>query len=215
MLVAALVDGFNLYYNMNKKKYSKYKWLNFDRMFRKYLNKDDIPEIHYFTTINYNDIVAYRYNKKKYSGKRERHMTLIKAEESKGVFVHYGYFRDTEFICRKCNHTNIIRKEKQTDVSMGAYLAYLAFSRNFDKFIILTADTDLISAVKLVKENAREKKIDLLLPPGVKKSEISKYCDKTFTLDEEVLKDSLFPLIIETKNNEKIVCPEEWRMFKD
>ena len=214
MNVAVLIDGFNLYHSMEKNKFSKYKWLNFSKFFRNYVNSRDKLEIHYFTTINYEDILAFRINPEKQKGKLKRHLELIKAEESYGVIVHYGNFRDTEFTCRKCGHKNIIRKEKQTDVSIGAYLAYLAFSRNFDKFLILSADTDLIGAIKLVKESDSEKRIDLILPPGVDTSEISRHCEKTFIIKEEDLRDSLFPLLFENKKKETLVCPEEWRNMK-
>lgn len=213
MLVAALIDGFNLFHNMNKKKFKQYKWLNFSKMLRNYVNKDDDLEIHYFTTINYQDIVAYKYEKEKYKGKLERHLALIKAEESRGVYVHYGYFRNTEFICKECGHKNIIRKEKQTDVGIGAYLSYLAFSRDIHRFIILSADTDLIPAIELVKKYGEQIRVELLLPPGQIKSKISDYCDNTYQLKEDVLKNSLFPLIFENKNKETIVCPKEWKIL--
>lgn len=210
MKVAALIDGFNLYHSMDNQRYRKYKWLNFSKLFRKYVNSKDKLEIHYFTTINYEDVIDFKINKERSEGKLKRHLELIRAEESKGVFVHYGYFKDTNFECEKCGHRTRIRKEKQTDVGIGAYLAYLAFSRNIDKFIILSADTDLISAIKLVKQNAEEKIINLLLPPDVFHSEISKECNQTFSIKEEDLKDSLFPVFFENKEKEMIVCPKEW-----
>lgn len=214
MKVAVLIDGFNLYHHMDNYKYSKYKWLNFAKFFRNYVNSRDKLEIHYFTTINYEDIRAYKINPEKQKEKLQRHLDLIKAEESYGVIVHYGNFKDTDFTCRECGHKNIIRKEKQTDVSIGAYLSYLAFSRNYEKFLILSADTDLIGAIKLVKENDVNIRIDLLLPPGVKDSDVSNYCDRTFIIKEEELKNSLFPLVFENKKNETIVCPEDWRTKK-
>jgi len=214
MNVAVLIDGFNLYHSMENNMYRKYKWLNFSKLFRNYANSRDKLEIHYFTTINYEDILDFKINKEKSEGKLKRHLALIKAQESYGVIVHYGYFKDTAFICEKCGHKTIIRKEKQTDVSMGSYLAYLAFSRNIDKFIILSADTDLLSAIKLVKENTTDKRIDLLLPPGVIRSDISDHCENTFILREDVLRNSLFPPIFENKNNEKIVCPKEWNYLR-
>lgn len=210
MKVAVLIDGFNLYYHMDNYKFRRYKWLNFSKLFRNYVNSRDNLSIHYFTTINYEDILAYKNKKEKFDEKLKRHLALIKAEESFGVIVHYGYFKDIEFTCRKCGHINFIRREKQTDVGIGSYLTYLAFSLNIEKFIILSGDTDLISAIKIVKENTKQIRIDLVLPPGDTRSEISDYCNNTHILKEDVLRDSLFPISFENKQKELIVCPKEW-----
>ncbi len=211
MRVAVLIDGFNLYHHMDNRRYAKYKWLNFSRFFRHYVNSRDITEIHYFTTVNYEDHFAFRKNEEKYKGKLKRHLTLIKAEEAYGVFVHYGAFRNREFQCPHCKKTFLLQKEKQTDVGLGAYLAYLAFSRGIEKFIILSADTDLISAINLVKENSETKQIQIMLPPGVEESELSKHCDHNHIITESILRDSLFPRIVENKKTgEIIVCPKEW-----
>ena len=211
MLVAVLIDGFNLYHHMDNDRYRKYKWLNFNKLFRNYINKSDQPEIHYFTTIYYEDTIEYRRNPKKIEGKLRRHLNLIQAEKSYGVFVHYGEFKIREFVCEKCRHKNLIWQEKQTDVNLGSYLIYLAFSRDLDNFIILSADSDLIAAIKLVKENSDSKKIRLLLPPGISKSAISKYCDHTHEFTDSILSDSLFPLIFTNKKGETISYPLEWR----
>lgn len=213
MKAAALIDGFNLYFSMNDNRYSKYKWLDFSKLFRNYVNSRDKIEIHYFTTVNYKDIHSYKTDRIRIDGKYKRHMILIEAEETKGVIVHYGNFMDTDYICENCKHHNIRRKEKQTDVNIGAFLSYLAFSRNLEKFIILSADTDMIPAISLVKEISPEKHISLLLPPGYAFSEISKFCDKTYQMEEEILKSSMFPRTVLNEKGEEITCPEEWANF--
>lgn len=208
MKTAALIDGFNLYHNMNNDKYSKYKWLNFYKLFRYVLGTDESLEIHYFTTVNYEDLLNY--NEKEKDAKKQRHLTLIKAEEQHGIISHYGTFRNKEIKCPKCGKKFQRDVEKQTDVGLGAYLTYLAFSLNVKKFIILSADTDLSPAIKLIKSNIRKVKNNLLLPPGVTKTKLSENCNKTIPLTEELLSKCLFPPVFKAVDGKTIKCPPEW-----
>ncbi|MBK6877298.1 MAG: hypothetical protein IPG99_12820 [Ignavibacteria bacterium] len=43
-----------------------------------HVNSRDILEIHYFTTVNYEDLIAFKANEERYRGKQKRHLTLIK-----------------------------------------------------------------------------------------------------------------------------------------
>ncbi len=210
MKVAALIDGFNLYHHMDNSKFRRYKWLNFSRMFAKFKNLNDILEIHYFTTINYEEMADYELNKETYSRKLKRHLILIEAEKSYGVIPHYGHFKKKYELCKKCKKTYAVSREKQTDVAIASFMVYLAFEKKFERFILLTRDTDLISAIRLVKEKLPKIRFTLLLPPGVRSSGISEYCDETKKLTEEILSDSLFPISFTDKVGKKHICPDEW-----
>lgn len=213
MKVAALIDGFNLYYSMNKNRFSKYKWLDFKALFREYVNSRDELEIHYFTTVNYEDTIDYKKDPKRMDEKKIRHMTLIEAERTRGVIVHYGRFEKEKFQC-ECGKWNYFRREKQTDVALGSHLIHLSFSLGFRKFIILSADTDLISAITLVRENIEDVRVDLLLPPGVYESRMSELCDNTFTMSEEKMQKCVFPRIVKNElTGEEIKCPDDWHSF--
>jgi len=212
MKVIAFIDGFNLYYSLeNIDDFRKYKWLDFTKMFSHYLiNKEDTVEIHYFTTINYNEISAYKSNKSKYKEKYRRHMDLINAQRSKDVKIHYGAFKDKDFLCESCGYLNTIRQEKQSDVNLASFLIYFALNTEFERFIVLSADTDLIPAFNLIKKHAENKRLDLLLPPGNKKSKLSEYCYKTYLLKTDVLNNSQFPNPVMIKDGSYIYCPKEW-----
>lgn len=70
---------------------------------------------------------------------------------------------------RHCSKNKVhcpFREEKQTDVSIGVNVVADAFLNIYDRLVLLTADTDQIPAIKMVKTHFPRKRITWLAPPG-------------------------------------------------
>lgn len=72
-----------------------------------------------------------------------------------------------------------------------------AFENNFDKAFLITADTDLVSVVKMIK--GLDKKVILLIPPKRegRANELKQNADASFEIRQERLMASLLPDTIE------------------
>ena len=62
-----------------------------------------------------------------------------------------GRFKEKERSCRACKATWKDHEEKETDVNIGLALARDAYENCFDRAVLITGDSDLTPAVRLVK----------------------------------------------------------------
>jgi uncharacterized LabA/DUF88 family protein len=145
------VDGFNLYFRALKD--TPYKWLDLKKLFTSLLG----PQ---------NDILAIRYYTALVSGKIDPHQpirqkTYLRALESyiPEVSICYGHFLSHEVPARIAGtnppkYVNIIKnEEKGSDVNIAVHLLNDAWLDKYDCAVLVSNDSDLAEAVKLVKED--------------------------------------------------------------
>jgi len=159
--VIAYIDGFNFYHPIddyyqetkNQGNAICLKWLDYPSLINSFLNfkTEKLIETKFFTTVceDFGEDA------------KNRHLRYINALESIGVKIYHGKFLPKHQKCkvRGCTHPNkryITREEKRTDVNIAVQLVKDSFEDNFDKAILLSADTDLIPAIQLVKEHRKE-----------------------------------------------------------
>ena len=63
-------------------------------------------------------------------------------------------------------------EEKETDVNIALYLLDAAYQDLYDRALILTADSDLAPAIRMVRKRFPQKSIKLLQPVGRNSSEL-------------------------------------------
>jgi len=87
----------------------------------------------------------------------------------------------------------------------------LAHLDKFDKIYLVTGDTDLVPAVKMVKKEFPHKQIGVLYPYNRKNRELSKVTDTaSYTQASHLVKFRLSEEI-PRKGKSTIFCPPEWR----
>lgn len=199
--VTFFIDGFNVYHALiGLKGFSKYKWLNYRKLCQNFLKKSEkILNIYYFTALADWDLE-----------KRQKHQILIKALESVDIKIIYGEFKRKEKFCNLCKRKYVSREEKQTDVNIAITLLETAFKNEFDKAIIISADSDLIPAITAVQKNFPNKQIGVILPIGRRSESLKQICDFYMRMKETHLKSSIFPERIKLNNNQIIKCPKSW-----
>lgn len=182
--VLAFIDGFNLYHALDKydrginlaekAKYQNYKWLCLTSLVRVFLKPNDevLAGVEYFTSYpNWND------------AKRLRHATYVSAQINKGVHVIFGEFKQKTITCRAaCMQDFRTNEEKQTDVNITT--AMIDMQDRYDKLILLTADSDQVPALKLVRKLYPAKILALLPPIGRNSNELRKECSEGFQMTE-------------------------------
>lgn len=201
MRTIAFIDGLNLYHSLLplKSKGATYKWLDLKTLCGSFLqSSEELEDIYYFTALPY-------WNQ----GKVDRLKQYIKALEITGVKVIYGNFKRVTRKCRSCKDSYQTFEEKETDVNIGLYLLDLAYQDAFDKFLLLTGDTDLIPAIKIISSRFLDKQSHVLMPIHGKGKSLKDSVDKVSKIKEEHLKRSLFPDVID-RNGIKISKPAGW-----
>ena len=193
MIVNAYIDGFNLYHaidELNKKKLhgNANKWLDLHKLCETFLSQGDtLNKVYYFSAL------PTHLNNDKLS----RHSLYVKALQSVNVTAILGKFKRKDSICKLCHRKYEAYEEKQSDINIAITMLKDAFSNDFDKAFLVTADTDLVSAVKMLK--GLGKRIILLTPPNRDKraNELKQNADASFEIRQARLMASLLPNTIQ------------------
>jgi uncharacterized LabA/DUF88 family protein len=181
--VAFFIDGFNVYHALDEqKKYWKYKWLNYAKLATCYITtKDTVNNIFYFSALAY-------WNPEKV----RRHNILISGLKHFGVEVILGEFKLKDKKCRSCHCLYQTYEEKQTDVNISIKLFQEAIYDNYDTAIIISGDSDLIPALKVVKTTFPTKQIGIIIPIGRRAESLKNTADFYMKMKEKHLASSQF-----------------------
>jgi uncharacterized LabA/DUF88 family protein len=213
--VLAFIDGFNLYHALDrydrgantaeKERYRKYKWLDLTSLVRKFIlpRTETLVGVEYFTA--YPDWDA---------GKLARHRTYVSAQIKLGVHVTFGEFKQRTVRCRAvCRQEFYTREEKQTDVNIA--VAMLGFASRYDKLILVTADSDQVPALKLLKATYPQKVLASLPPVGRRSNELRQVSHQSLTMTETHLIQcqlpSSIPLLRDGKQYGSLDKPQSWK----
>jgi len=199
--VMFFIDGFNLYHAIDyKKRYHKYKWLNLQKLCECFTSKkEEIGTIKYFTAYS-----TWRPESMK------RHQLYIKALRNVGIEPIFGKFKWKDKKCKLCGKIFTAHEEKRTDVNIAVNLFVDAMLDNYDKAIIVSADTDLIPAIYAVKSNFPPKNIGLVIPIGRGAEELKSIVDFHMRMKEKHLEVSQFEDTIDLGNDVFLERPKEW-----
>jgi uncharacterized LabA/DUF88 family protein len=130
-----------------------------------------------------------------------------------GVHVSFGEFKAKAITCQStCGQTFTTYVEKQTDINIAVSL--ISFADRYDKAILLTADSDQVPTINLLKGLYPEKKFAILPPIGRGAKDLIKACHEHFKMTEEHLAacqlPNPFPISKDGKTTRYLVKPPVW-----
>jgi uncharacterized LabA/DUF88 family protein len=198
------IDGFNFYYRSLKD--TNYKWLDFKKLFTSLLGlQNQIIKIKYFTTM-----VSGKYDPEK----PNRQLNYIRALEryTPEISIYFGMFLSHTVKMpladsKEFKLVSVIKaEEKGSDVNLAVHLLNDAWLDVYDCAVILSNDSDLSEAIRLVKEQ-RKKIIGIVTPVDRPSVELIKYADFTKRIRKHILEASQLPNPIP---GTKIFKPETW-----
>jgi uncharacterized LabA/DUF88 family protein len=153
--VIAYIDGFNLYHAIASLRKPHLKWLDLTKLCENLLREDEqLVEVNYFSAYATWMPDAHR-----------RHMEYVKALRHVGVICMIGHFKRKPRRCNECGARWIAHEEKETDVHIAARVVVDACEDRFDRAILITADSDLVPAITIVKARFPRKEIFVAAPP--------------------------------------------------
>jgi uncharacterized LabA/DUF88 family protein len=121
-----------------------------------------------------------------------------------------GQFKDKERFCNRCKAYYLSHEEKETDVNIAIHLVKGAFQNEYDTAILVTNDTDLIPAIKMVKINFPQKKIGVLFPIDRWSSELNQVADFFRKTQKKNLSKSQFPDTLTLPSGIELSKPASW-----
>ena len=213
--VVALVDGFNLYHAVDELDLDPYthrplhkkqhlKWLDLAGLAKAFIQptRETLAGVWYFSAFATWLPAPY-----------QRHLAYVKALQAMGVHVVLGNFKQKHRHCQKCKTAWIAHEEKESDVNFAIQLLQLAHENAFDKALLLTADTDLVPAIKLVASKFPEKHLVAVIPERRFRTamELRGACHQSIRIREHHLEKNLLPADMkDDKGNVIFVRPKKY-----
>jgi uncharacterized LabA/DUF88 family protein len=155
--VVGFVDGFNLYHAIKDLSQPHLKWLDIRSLLSSYAAQanQQVVEVYYFSA--YATWLTSQY---------ARHRAYVVALSATGVTPVLGNFKAKDRHCSHCRHKWVAHEEKETDVNVALYLLNLAYKDAFDLALVVSNDSDLAPAVRMVRAEFPAKRVRILTPPS-------------------------------------------------
>lgn len=200
--VIAYVDGYNLYYGLREKGWKRYYWLDIQRMVKGLLKPHQtLVTTKYFTTIVNQP-----------EDKRRRQAVFLEALQTLDSFrIFYGHFMSDKVRCRDCGYTHETHHEKMTDVNIAVELMADAYQDLFDTALLVSADSDLVGAVRTVGELFEGKRVIVAFPPRRTSKALAKAARNHTHIARALLARSVFPETVTKPDGYRLRRPPEWR----
>lgn len=164
------IDGYNLYHAIDDLKDDSLKWVNLRALANGMLRDNEkLHQVIYFSAYATHYPDAYK-----------RHRSYVAALREEGVKVVLGQFKKKFPKCGACGARYPTHEEKETDVNIAIHLIRDTLQDTFDRAIIVSADTDMRSAVEMARSLSATKLIDVVAPPGRRK--YAKHLDPLFEI---------------------------------
>lgn len=203
--VIAYIDGFNLYFGMKYSDFQRYYWLDVRSLAKRLLKfNQELVFTKYFTARINGD-----------PEKEKRQATYIEAldtlKENHDFKIYTGHYQNDPYYCPRCKNTYLVPHEKMTDVNIATQMLLDAFNNNFDKALLISADSDLVPPVKAIREKYPEKGIVIAFPPNRYSVDLKKAASAFVYIGRADLAQSRLPIQVKKDDGFILECPEPWK----
>ncbi len=200
--VTAFVDGFNVYHALEANPaYRKYKWLDYAALARCYIgSRDTLGGVCLFTALASWD-----------PDKVNRHQLYLRVLRQRGVKVVLGKFKRKDKVCRLCHREFHTFEEKLTDVNIAMHMFRGAYLDEYDRAILISGDTDIVPAVRMIHELFPTKQVAVVVPVGRYAVDLKQESDFHFQMKERQLARSQLPDVIHDPALGEIHRPDTWK----
>jgi len=210
--VNVYIDGFNFFHGLKKMRmtdpdWQKFYWLDLVKLFDHFiLPGQALQKVFYFSAIDHVQDRSIRQAKLFDANK------LVNPDRFEVV---YGKYYSKTLKCKLCTGRYKTHEEKRTDVNICAYMMNDCALGNVDAIMLVTADSDLITPIELMRRNYPNKKLRLFFPPSANSRELTNIM-KTIkkqpihlSKHKQKFINSLLPDIV-SKDGTTLTIPDKW-----
>lgn len=202
--VVGYIDGFNLFFGLRDSGLRRYYWLDPAQLVRNLLKPgQSFVGVRYFTA----RIGAKASDPDKHL-RQQRYLEALHTLPD--VECIYGHYLSKEKTCLKCGARWQQNEEKMTDVNIATRLLCDAIDDAFDTAMIVSADSDLVSPVELVRQRFPTKRVIVACPPKRHSARLDLAANASFTIGRKKLQDSQLPDAITKPDGFVLHRPATW-----
>ncbi len=198
-----LVDGFNLYHGMKDKFGRRLLWLDLTALAVSLRPRSVLLSVKYFTAPVLDDPAA--------ASNQARYQRALEVQSGGRLDVVQGRYQKKTLSCRKCGARWTHYEEKETDVNIATSMVVAAADGKADSLIVISADSDLVPAVKAARELNPKLFIAAAFPPRRFSAELMKLMPSSFHIGTSKLTQSQLPEVVVDPYGPKLRRPAKWR----
>jgi hypothetical protein len=194
---------------MTDPDWQKFYWLDFVKFFDHFILPGQVlQKVLYFSA---KDHVPER------SRRQELLFSANKLINQGSFEVIYGKYYPKKLKCKLCTGRYKTHEEKRTDVNICAYMMRDCALNNVDAIMLVTADSDLITPVEMMRRDYPGKKLRLFFPPSANSRELSNIMKSIkkepihLESHKQKFTNSLLPDVV-SKDGTTLTIPEKWNL---
>lgn len=195
----AYVDGFNLYYGAVKG--TAYKWLDIQKMVQLILPKNQILKIKYFTAL-----VNARPQDPDQPIRQQMYLRALKTIPNLEIILGHFLTHPVKLplvnpIPGQSHYAEVIKtEEKGSDVNIATHLLHDGYQGEYSVAIVISNDSDLVEAIKIVRNELNKGVIVLNPRPNSPSQELKRTATFVKDIRQGVLAASQFPISLKDRN---------------
>jgi uncharacterized LabA/DUF88 family protein len=197
------IDGFNLYHAIRELATPHLKWLDLWTLAQSFLSaSEELAGVVYFTAVADWD-----------ADKARRHRAYIAAVRARGVEVVQSRFQKATRVCKTCSRSCGFQEEKETDVALATRVLLDALTGIVNRQIIVTADTDHVPLLKVLKARCPHVQTLLVAPPGRLKraNALQAHASRYLEIHPQRLGGCLLPRNVRNRDGRTVAsCPTDY-----
>ena len=203
--VIVYVDGYNFYYGLRNggARWKRFYWLDIVKFFeRKMLPDQELVEVNYYSARPLDDQQA--------ADNQDRFFKSILLNSK--FKLHLGRYKKKKFKCQNCGFKNKTYEEKESDVRVATGMLADVYTKRCDITIVVSADSDMIPSVEIIKQADPEHPVHVFIPPTQHSFALAGKCDHVVWLGHYRARfaQSMLPNDVTLSNGHILHRPNNW-----
>lgn len=176
------IDGFNLYHGLHAQFGTSMLWLDLIELSRALRPNQNLVAVKYFTAPVLNEPDA--------QARQAHYINALQALYPDIFHVIHGRYQTKTMVCRSCSHTYVKYEEKETDVNIAVSLVADTALQLMDTALIISADSDLVPAVKAARGLSEDLFIAAAFPPRRNSAELKRILPSSFRIGDNKIRQN-------------------------
>jgi Flp pilus assembly secretin CpaC len=197
------VDGFNLYYGLRDLARRKLLWLDLVELSRSLRPRSELVKVKYFTAPVLDDPPA--------ASRQAVYQAALLVQNPGKITITQGRYQRKTVTCNRCGNTWRDYEEKETDVNIATALVADAGMRRARAALIISADSDLVPAIKTAREVAPSMFMAAAFPPKRYSAELQALMPASFHINRAKIQQGQLPEVVKDNDGREYSRPARWR----
>ncbi len=197
------IDGFNLYHGIHDWAGRKKLWLDVVALARSLRPGSQLISVRYFTAPVLDQPDA--------ASRQSTYLDALMARSSGLLTITQGRYQRKEILCRGCGRSRPHYEEKETDVNIAVSIVEDAAKTASDAALVISADSDLIPAVKTARRLNSALFIAAAFPPERNSAHLQRLMPASFQISRSKINKAQMPQIVfEPSSGRQLSRPPKW-----